>query len=219
MTDTGTDPAHRDRSGTDPIIDRSLRAGTDRDRSKQDHPSRAGARTRARKTVPPRTSQALQGPIGTDIDPYNPLYALRCTRPQGVQLANRSLRSLPNHHHQQPPQAHAQHVQLHNVTASSGVDMTLEAFSPLITYVLAHRCPTCKAKPWNECNAPRKIAKANRYPPGSIKPYNRQHITRIKLGNAHYLRDVGNAPWPEERRPGKCYSTIPTRRRKLRRIT
>lgn len=60
-------------------------------------------------------------------------------------------------------------------------------------YVLAARCPTCRAPSGQPCNAPRR---------GGF------HAARQDKGAAHKRRDVGNAPWPEERVPGVRYDTL-----------
>jgi hypothetical protein len=78
-----------------------------------------------------------------------------------------------------------------------------EAFRPLIDYALAHPCTRCKAPAWAYCVAPRK-ASANALT-------HRLHARRQDHAIWHYYRDVGNAPWPEAREPGRCYSTIPPR--------
>lgn len=73
-----------------------------------------------------------------------------------------------------------------------------DAFASLEEYTLARPCPTCKAPRWTPCEAPRKT-------PGV------SHVRRSDAGSRHYRRDFGNAPWPEDMEPGKCYSTIPAR--------
>jgi hypothetical protein len=35
------------------------------------------------------------------------------------------------------------------------------------------------------------------------------HAARQDAGMRHYRRDVGNAPWPEEREPGGRYDSLP----------
>jgi hypothetical protein len=94
-----------------------------------------------------------------------------------------------------------------------------EAFRSLDDYTLAHRCPTCKAPPWTDCHAPGLVARrASRNAllaqvGGEPETYSEapQHGTRQDAGHRHYLRDLGKAPWPEAREPGRCYSTIPPR--------
>ena len=54
--------------------------------------------------------------------------------------------------------------------------------------MLSERCPTCRAEPGVECNYKR--------------PGGRFRTTRQDLGIAHKNRDMGNAPWMEERVPG-----------------
>jgi len=77
-----------------------------------------------------------------------------------------------------------------------------EAFRPLIDYVLARRCPTCKAPVGTYCDV--------RASKGLItSAASRCHAPRIDRGLVHYHRDVVKAPWPEEREPGRCYSTLP----------
>jgi hypothetical protein len=60
-------------------------------------------------------------------------------------------------------------------------------------YGLAHRCPTCHAAPGVAC--------VMRRPKG-------MHATREDRGAAHYSRDVGRAPSPEDRVPGRRYDTL-----------
>jgi hypothetical protein len=78
-----------------------------------------------------------------------------------------------------------------------------EAFRPLIDYALAHHCSRCKAPAWAYCVAPRKAS--------ADEPTHRLHARRQDRAIWHYYRDVGNAPWPEAREPGRCYSTVPPR--------
>lgn len=71
---------------------------------------------------------------------------------------------------------------------------------PLEAYALAHRCPTCKAPTGEPCDAPRKAA--------AEEPGHRLHLTRQDAGARHYRKDVGDAPWPEERVPGQRYDSL-----------
>lgn len=73
-------------------------------------------------------------------------------------------------------------------------------FAPLIDYVLSKPCPRCKAPAWQDCDAPAKRANTD--------PMHRQHVRRYDRGAAHYYRDVGNAPWSDERTPGTKYHSI-----------
>ena len=76
--------------------------------------------------------------------------------------------------------------------------MTSEApFAPLAEYVAAQSCPTCKARPGEPC-----VMRIG------TRKYREYHLPRYDRGRAHYQRDFKNAPWPEDREPGKCYSTI-----------
>lgn len=77
---------------------------------------------------------------------------------------------------------------------------------PLHAYALTHRCPTCRAEPGKPCNAPRKNTEATRTK--STDPAHRLHATRQDLGIRHYNRDIGNAPWTEDREPGRRYDSI-----------
>lgn len=91
------------------------------------------------------------------------------------------------------------------------------AFPPLHEYSLAHACPTCGVQPGVDCDAPRKKAILVRRVrlleqvgwevpvPG---PFELMHAARSDAGRRHYYQDVGNAPWPEDREPGKRYDTI-----------
>ena len=69
-------------------------------------------------------------------------------------------------------------------------------FPGLSVYALAHRCTTCGAAPGVPCTAPNKW-------PGVA------HAARQDAGYRHYRRDVGKAPWPEDRVPGQRYDTLP----------
>ncbi len=62
-----------------------------------------------------------------------------------------------------------------------------EAFRPLADYVRARPCPDCSAPPGTDCQHPRRAA----------------------LAVSHLLRDGTDAPPPELREPGRCYSTLP----------
>lgn len=77
---------------------------------------------------------------------------------------------------------------------------------PMHDYVMSHRCPTCKAEPWTDCDAPKKNLEADRLQ--VIEPSDRQHVRRQDAGSRHYRRDFGKAPWPEDRVPGVDYSTV-----------
>jgi hypothetical protein len=57
-------------------------------------------------------------------------------------------------------------------------------------YALAHTCPRCKAAPGDAC-----VIRGG--PAGRTI-----HLPRQDRGVQHYYRDVGHAPWPEERVPG-----------------
>lgn len=76
-------------------------------------------------------------------------------------------------------------------------------FPSMYEYVLDHRCPICKAAPGVECDAPYKE---------HHDPVNRQHAARIDRGIRHSHRDIGRAPWPEERVPGRQYGTLKHRK-------
>lgn len=74
------------------------------------------------------------------------------------------------------------------------------SFEPLWRYVLSERCPTCKAPPWTSCRRPPG-------PPGHEVTH-AQHRRRQTAGSRHRWRDVGRAPWREDRLPGLSYSTV-----------
>lgn len=84
-------------------------------------------------------------------------------------------------------------------------------------YALAHPCPTCKVPRGEECVAPRKQALANQLnriqesrglEPMGDRQTESMHITRVDVGIRHYYRDVGNAPWSEDREPGRRYDSL-----------
>lgn len=56
-------------------------------------------------------------------------------------------------------------------------------------------------------NNPRAVATAG-MEPSTAKRTNLQHASRMDAGAAHYRRDVGRAPWEEDRVPGTSYGTI-----------
>lgn len=90
-------------------------------------------------------------------------------------------------------------------------------FPPFHVYALAHRCTTCGAQPGQPCNVPRKqteIDKTNAIraqvgqPPIDPDPLRLLHTTRINAGSRHRDKDIGKAPWPEDRQPGVRYDTL-----------
>ncbi len=62
-------------------------------------------------------------------------------------------------------------------------------------YMLAHPCTRCGADIGQPCTAPNK----------ADHPW---HAARQDAGIRHYRRDVGRAPWPEDRVPGERYDTL-----------
>ncbi|MGW9024782.1 zinc finger domain-containing protein [Streptomyces sp. NPDC055722] len=74
-------------------------------------------------------------------------------------------------------------------------------------YAMANPCPTCKAQPGVECDAPRKQAEQERL--GS-DPNDRLHATRQARGRTHRAQDVARAPWVEDRIPGQRYDSLGT---------
>lgn len=93
-----------------------------------------------------------------------------------------------------------------------------DPFPPVHAYALAHRCPTCNAQPGSGCDAPRKRARDASLDrareqagqePFERDPLNRMHAARQDAGIRHRQRDIGNAPWAEDRVPGQRYDTMP----------
>ncbi|MEU3435454.1 hypothetical protein [Streptomyces sp. NPDC006863] len=92
-------------------------------------------------------------------------------------------------------------------------------FPPLYEYAMAQECPSCAAAPGVVCNAPNKRkwtarVEALRAELGldrvtDVEPLTLLHKTRQQAGASHKRRDIGNAPWPEDREPGKRYDTLP----------
>ena len=92
------------------------------------------------------------------------------------------------------------------------------SFPSLYEYAMAHECPSCCAPPGVVCNAPSKQKRLARVEglraelgldlaePDLI---GQLHKTRQQAGATHKRRDIGNAPWPEDREPGKRYDTLP----------
>jgi hypothetical protein len=94
---------------------------------------------------------------------------------------------------------------------------TVTPWPPLHAYALAHRCTTCGAQPGEPCDAPRKNAQLARVdatlarferPPMDHDQLHRMHGPRQDAGRRHYRRDVGAAPWWEDREPGRRYDTL-----------
>lgn len=83
--------------------------------------------------------------------------------------------------------------------------MTATIWPPIHAYALAHRCPICHAEPGQPCNAPSKNARADRFGGDQVS---RMHAARRDTGAAHYSRDIGNAPWAEDREPGPRCDTL-----------
>lgn len=59
-------------------------------------------------------------------------------------------------------------------------------------YALARECPQCHAPDGEECKGRKRGT----------------HLKRQDAGMRHRTRDVGRAPWPECRQPGKRYDTL-----------
>jgi hypothetical protein len=74
-------------------------------------------------------------------------------------------------------------------------------------YAMANYCPTCKAEPGVECDAPRKKAEQERT---GDDPIGRLHKTRQRRGASHRAQDVARAPWVEDRIPGQRYDSLGT---------
>jgi hypothetical protein len=70
---------------------------------------------------------------------------------------------------------------------------------------MANPCPSCKAKPGVECDAPRKQAEQERT---GDDPVCRLHATRQARGRSHRAQDVAAAPWVEDRIPGQRYDSL-----------
>lgn len=79
------------------------------------------------------------------------------------------------------------------------------AFAPIEDYIAAQTCPRCHAQPGQQCAGAHSATYARTG--GS-------HLPRVDRAIAHYNRDVGNAPWPDEREAARCYSTLPTTKEK-----
>lgn len=67
---------------------------------------------------------------------------------------------------------------------------------PMEAYTLARRCPRCHADPGEPCNY--RGSRSTMY----------SHAPRITAGIRHYNRDVGRAPWPEDRESGRRYDSL-----------
>jgi hypothetical protein len=83
---------------------------------------------------------------------------------------------------------------------------------------MAYECPSCAAPPGALCNAPNKRRKVARVEGLRTElgldivtpdPICLLHKTRQQAGANHKRRDIGNAPWPEDRIPGQRYDTLP----------
>jgi hypothetical protein len=88
--------------------------------------------------------------------------------------------------------------------------MDTTPWPPLHAYALAHRCPACKARPGEQCNAPQKQAAVDRSTADgvSVPESWRLHTARQDAGRRHYGRDVARAPWAEDREPGRRYDSL-----------
>lgn len=72
-------------------------------------------------------------------------------------------------------------------------------------YAMANPCPTCKAEPGVECNAPIKQARQERT---GEDPIGRLHATRQARGRSHRAQDVAAAPLVEDRIPYQRYDSL-----------
>lgn len=71
-------------------------------------------------------------------------------------------------------------------------EFSVNGFDSIEDYVLSHNCPHCGAAAWTACT-------------WDIDGF---HLARVDLGIAHRRKDIGSAPWPEDRVPGERYSSI-----------
>ncbi|MEU9233511.1 hypothetical protein [Streptomyces subrutilus] len=78
-------------------------------------------------------------------------------------------------------------------------------------------CPQCDAEARQPCHAPRKQGRHDRvnrllvqggYDEVAAPEYGFMHNQRAQAGARHRSRDIGAAPWPEDRVPGTRYDTI-----------
>lgn len=65
-----------------------------------------------------------------------------------------------------------------------------------LEYDLGRECPVCHAAVGVRCTVD---GHANRP----------AHARRSDAGDRHWFRDAGETPYPEDREPGRCYSTLP----------
>ena len=95
--------------------------------------------------------------------------------------------------------------------------MSVTPWPSLYEYAMAHRCTKCGADPGVECDAPGKnaqlacidgISRRAGREPVQHDPVKRLHAVRQDAGMRHKRRDVGNAPWMDERVPGQRYDTL-----------
>lgn len=95
--------------------------------------------------------------------------------------------------------------------------MGAQPWPPLHAYALAHRCSTCGAAAGAPCVVPRKQASVDRRnralarlgrPPAEPDAVELMHARRQDAGQRHYRRDVGRAPWAEDREPGRRYDSL-----------
>jgi hypothetical protein len=93
-------------------------------------------------------------------------------------------------------------------------DIHVPGWPTIYQYAAAHRCSRCGAGAGEDCIAPRYSARRRRENQYRVlsggvpdtKPI--CHAPRIDAASRHYARDVGKAPWFEDREPGRCYCTI-----------
>lgn len=92
-----------------------------------------------------------------------------------------------------------------------------DGFPTYYEYALARRCSTCGAEPGTVCDAPAKnqalqklddVRALTGNEPIDHNPLHRLHTTRQDAGGRHRSRDIGKAPWPEDRVPGQRYDTL-----------
>ncbi|WP_327266567.1 hypothetical protein OG444_38750 [Streptomyces sp. NBC_01232] len=82
-------------------------------------------------------------------------------------------------------------------------------FPPLSEYAFARGCPRCGAGPGEPCIAPRKNARLARADHAGVDDEaRRMHAPRLDAAIRHYHRDVGKAPLPDARVPGRRYDSL-----------
>lgn len=67
-------------------------------------------------------------------------------------------------------------------------ELSIEQQPEYHEYIIAVRCPSCKADPWTPCDAPARIRSYNKRPKAYV-PWHVYHVARQSIGGRIHSKD------------------------------